>query len=103
MPRRSSGKSKSNRSQTKPKVRQGVSGRIRTTHVGSLIRPPELQEFLKAQREQLSMEEAAFKMRLDMIIVASPSAARKRKSGSTSSMTANTARPPAGRATCSSA
>jgi 5-methyltetrahydropteroyltriglutamate--homocysteine methyltransferase len=34
--------------------------RILTSHVGSLIRPPELIEFLRAQQERRSVDEAAF-------------------------------------------
>jgi 5-methyltetrahydropteroyltriglutamate--homocysteine methyltransferase len=34
--------------------------RILTTHVGSLIRPPELQEFLAAKRDGKPVDEAAF-------------------------------------------
>src|SRR5882724_11840823 len=34
--------------------------RILTSHVGSLIRPPELIEFLRAQAERRPMDEAAF-------------------------------------------
>ena len=34
--------------------------RIPTTHVGSLIRPPRLREFLSAVREHASYDEAAF-------------------------------------------
>src|ERR1700730_7418591 len=34
--------------------------RILTSHVGSLIRPPELIEFLRAQQERQPMDEAAF-------------------------------------------
>src|SRR5215467_4189035 len=34
--------------------------RILTSHVGSLIRPPELIEFLRAQQERQSLDEAAF-------------------------------------------
>ena len=35
-------------------------GRILTTHVGSLIRPPELQKFLVAQRDKQQYDEARF-------------------------------------------
>jgi 5-methyltetrahydropteroyltriglutamate--homocysteine methyltransferase len=41
------------------KGRHGA-GRILTTHVGSLIRPPQLQEFLKAQRDKAAYDQAAF-------------------------------------------
>ena len=34
--------------------------RILTTHVGSLIRPPALIEFLRAQQEGRPIDEAAF-------------------------------------------
>src|SRR5262249_60013871 len=34
--------------------------RILTSHVGSLIRPPELIEFLRAQQERRPIDEAAF-------------------------------------------
>jgi len=34
--------------------------RILTSHVGSLIRPPELIEFLRAQQERRPVDEAAF-------------------------------------------
>src|SRR5690349_25120160 len=40
--------------------RHGNAGRILTTHVGSLIRPPHLQEFLKAQRDKEAYDQAAF-------------------------------------------
>ena len=49
-----------------PRARQrrnagtGHAGRILTTHVGSLIRPPKLQEFLKAQRDKEPYDHAAF-------------------------------------------
>ena len=36
------------------------SDRILTSHVGSLIRPPELIEFLRAQQERRPFDEAAF-------------------------------------------
>jgi 5-methyltetrahydropteroyltriglutamate--homocysteine methyltransferase len=39
---------------------RGRAGRILTTHVGSLIRPPQLQEFLKAQRDRAAYDQAAF-------------------------------------------
>ena len=42
------------------KGRHGSAGRILTTHVGSLIRPPHLQEFLKAQRDKKAYDQAAF-------------------------------------------
>ncbi len=34
--------------------------RILTTHVGSLIRPPELLEFLSAKRDRRPVDEAAY-------------------------------------------
>ena len=34
--------------------------RILTTHVGSLIRPPALVEFLRAQQERKPVDQAAF-------------------------------------------
>ena len=34
--------------------------RILTTHVGSLIRPPELQEFLAAKRDVRPVDEGEF-------------------------------------------
>src|SRR5579875_645497 len=34
--------------------------RILTTHVGSLIRPPELQDFIRARQSGRSYEEAAY-------------------------------------------
>ena len=40
--------------------RHGSAGRILTTHVGSLIRPPKLQEFLKVQRDKEPYDQAAF-------------------------------------------
>src|ERR1700728_4542460 len=43
-----------------PKKSHGAFGRILTTHVGSLIRPPELQAFLKAQRDRKPYDKAAF-------------------------------------------
>ena len=35
--------------------------RILTTHVGSLIRPPELIQFLRAKRNRESYDEAAYR------------------------------------------
>ena len=46
---------------TKPKLRRGGAGRILTTHVGSLIRPPALLTFLAAQRDKRPYDEPAFK------------------------------------------
>ena len=59
MPGKSSRKPASARKAT-PKGRRGNAGRILTTHVGSLIRPPNLQEFLKAQRDREPYDPAAF-------------------------------------------
>jgi hypothetical protein len=59
MPGKPSRKPASARKAT-PKSRRGNAGRILTTHVGSLIRPPKLQEFLKAQRDREPYEQAAF-------------------------------------------
>ena len=59
MPGKSSRKPASARKAT-PKRRHGHTGRILTTHVGSLIRPPKLQEFLKAQRDKEPYDHAAF-------------------------------------------
>jgi hypothetical protein len=59
MPGKSSRKPASARKAT-PKSRRGNAGRILTTHVGSLIRPPNLQEFLKAQRDREPYDQAAF-------------------------------------------
>src|SRR5271169_4330011 len=59
MPGKSSRKPASARKAT-PKGRRGNAGRILTTHVGSLIRPPNLQEFLKAQRDREPYDHAAF-------------------------------------------
>jgi 5-methyltetrahydropteroyltriglutamate--homocysteine methyltransferase len=59
MPGKSSRKPASARKAT-PKGRRGNAGRILTTHVGSLIRPPNLQEFLKAQRDGEPYDRAAF-------------------------------------------
>jgi len=59
MPGRSSRKRAAARKAT-PKRRRGHAGRILTTHVGSLIRPPKLQEFLKAQRDKEPYDHAAF-------------------------------------------
>jgi 5-methyltetrahydropteroyltriglutamate--homocysteine methyltransferase len=44
----------------KPRSAAGGSGRIPTTHVGSLIRPPALQKFLAAQRDRQPYDHAAF-------------------------------------------
>jgi 5-methyltetrahydropteroyltriglutamate--homocysteine methyltransferase len=42
------------------KPRTGGGDRILTTHVGSLIRPPELQELLRAQHDKQAYDKAAF-------------------------------------------
>lgn len=60
MPRKPTRKTKSVRAKPAPKKSRGPSGRILTTHVGSLIRPPELQQFLKAQRDREPYDEHAF-------------------------------------------
>lgn len=39
---------------------QRSTDRILTTHVGSLIRPPELQEFLRARQKGIGFDEAAY-------------------------------------------
>ena len=59
MPGKPSRKPDSARKAT-PKSRRGNASRILTTHVGSLIRPPKLQEFLKAQRDREPYDQAAF-------------------------------------------
>jgi methionine synthase II (cobalamin-independent) len=59
MPGKSSRKPASARKAT-PKSGRGNAGRILTTHVGSLIRPSKLQEFLKAQRDREPYDQAAF-------------------------------------------
>jgi 5-methyltetrahydropteroyltriglutamate--homocysteine methyltransferase len=51
---------KSSRSKPARSARSTKHHHILTTHVGSLIRPPELQQFLKAQRDKLPYDEAAF-------------------------------------------
>jgi 5-methyltetrahydropteroyltriglutamate--homocysteine methyltransferase len=61
MAAKSPGKGKPARAKPAPKKSQpGGGGRILTTHVGSLIRPPELQELLKAQRDKQPYDTAAF-------------------------------------------
>jgi len=57
---KSSRRKNSIRAKLAPKQRQEGAGRILTTHVGSLIRPPELQAFLRAQRDKAAYNEAAF-------------------------------------------
>jgi 5-methyltetrahydropteroyltriglutamate--homocysteine methyltransferase len=59
MPSKSSSETTSRR-RTGLKGQVSGAGRILTTHVGSLIRPPELQELLKAQRDKRSFDRAAF-------------------------------------------
>ena len=59
MPSRSSSKRKPPR-RTGLKGQSSGASRVLTTHVGSLIRPPELQELLKAQRDKRSFDRAAF-------------------------------------------
>ena len=59
MPSRSSSKRKPPR-RAGLKGQVSAAGRVLTTHVGSLIRPPELQELLKAQRDKRSFDRAAF-------------------------------------------
>ena len=57
------GKSQRKRTLAKPAPRKslaGGGGRILTTHVGSLIRPVELQELLKARRDSQAYDKAAF-------------------------------------------
>ena len=39
---------------------QRSTDRILTTHVGSLIRPPELQDFLRARQKGAGFDEAAY-------------------------------------------
>ena len=56
------GKSQRKRTLAKPAPRKslaGGGGRILTTHVGSLIRPVELQELLKARRDSQAYDKAA--------------------------------------------
>jgi 5-methyltetrahydropteroyltriglutamate--homocysteine methyltransferase len=43
-----------------PRSRATNGGRILTTHVGSLVRPPQLQTFLAAQRDHARYDAAAF-------------------------------------------
>src|SRR5262249_13233079 len=46
-----------------PRIRdimQRSTDRILTTHVGSLIRPPELQEFLRAKQQRKPVDEQAY-------------------------------------------
>ena len=60
MPRKASPQRKTPRSQ--PVLAGWSTGphRILTTHVGSLIRPPELRQFLTAQRDKQPYDETAF-------------------------------------------
>jgi len=60
MPGKTTRAGKAVRTRPSPKKRQGGAGRILTTHVGSLIRPDALQEFLKAQRDKQPYDKAAF-------------------------------------------
>ena len=60
MARTPSSNPKSSRSKLARSARSTKHHHILTTHVGSLIRPPELQQFLKAQRDKLPYDEAAF-------------------------------------------
>ena len=48
-------------STSKPKASRGGAGRILTTHVGSLIRPPKLQTFLRAHHEGRRYNKTAFR------------------------------------------
>ena len=57
---KTSRKSRSRRLKLPATGSRGDSGRILTTHVGSLIRPPKLQDFLKAQRDARPYDQAAF-------------------------------------------
>jgi hypothetical protein len=43
-----------------PRRSPASGGRIPTTHVGSLVRPPRLREFLAAQRDGQPYDEPAF-------------------------------------------
>jgi 5-methyltetrahydropteroyltriglutamate--homocysteine methyltransferase len=58
MPAKSSGAPASRRAA--PKKPPAGGGRIPTTHVGSLVRPPELKTFLAAQRDRKPYDRAAF-------------------------------------------
>jgi 5-methyltetrahydropteroyltriglutamate--homocysteine methyltransferase len=58
MAAKSSGKSA--RRSAVPKKPAASGGRILTTHVGSLVRPPDLKTFLAAQRDRKPYNEAAF-------------------------------------------
>jgi len=60
MPKRSSSKSGTVRRTPVPMHASTGPGRILTTHVGSLNRPPELQKFLVAQRDKQQYDEARF-------------------------------------------
>jgi hypothetical protein len=44
-----------------PRRSRASGGRILTTHVGSLVRPPALREFLAAERDGQRYDEAAFR------------------------------------------
>lgn len=60
MPGKSSRRKNSIRAKATPKKRQASIGRKLTTQVGSLIRPPELHAFLRAQRDKATYHKAAF-------------------------------------------
>ncbi len=64
--------------------------RILTTHVGSLIRPPELQEFLRAKQAGQPYDEAAYARTLKDTVAAGREEAG-RSAASTSSATVNSA------------
>jgi 5-methyltetrahydropteroyltriglutamate--homocysteine methyltransferase len=53
--------SKPARKTTAPRASSARHSRILTTHVGSLVRPAELQTFLAAQRDRKPFDETAFK------------------------------------------
>ncbi len=60
MPAKSSSKRVAARKERKSRALHGGGGHILTTHVGSLIRPAVLQEYLKAQRDKLPYDQKAF-------------------------------------------
>jgi len=60
MPAKSPRQRQPARAKPAPRKTQAGSGRILTTHVGSLIRPPALQKFLIAQRDKQPYDEPAF-------------------------------------------
>ena len=47
---------------------QQNTNRIQTTHVGSLVRPPELVEFMRARLAEEDYDEEAFRKRLAVSI-----------------------------------